>query len=342
MTERILVRTAFTIGFAAMAGVLVTLLLVFLFSSRQSDAPALADESVGPALAAPTVGAKIPTRVEYRDDLAFFDPMTGTPAIWYYKMVDGEYHLFDSGGYHPTYGKDAPLQAVSPVIVGDIQAYFRKESMPVRVAARRSAPRREARPQVRNEPIEVADTSSAPVLSAPVWAPRSITIPAGTRLEVVLDRRLSTATNNVGDTFPATLTRAVVINGENILPENTRLVGEITDLARPGKVSGVAKMTVALKAVSINGEGDIPIATSSQTFEGEATKTEDAAKVGIGAGIGAALGAIFGGKRGAAKGSVIGAGGGTGVVLATRGEDLVLQPEQRLTFTLNREAGIQR
>ena len=53
--------------------------------------------------------------------------------------------------------------------------------------------------------------------------------------------------------------------------------------------------------------------------EAEATKGEDAKKIGIGAGIGAAVGAIVGGGDGAAKGAAIGGAGGTGVVLATKG-----------------------
>jgi hypothetical protein len=54
----------------------------------------------------------------------------------------------------------------------------------------------------------------------------------------------------------------------------------------------------------------------------DATKSEDATKIGIGAGAGAALGAILGGKKGAAEGAAVGGGAGTGVVLATKGDEV--------------------
>ena len=59
-------------------------------------------------------------------------------------------------------------------------------------------------------------------------------------------------------------------------------------------------------------------------FQGEATKGEDATKVGVGAGIGAAIGGILGGGDGAAKGAAIGGAAGAGTVLATRGREVEL------------------
>ena len=65
-----------------------------------------------------------------------------------------------------------------------------------------------------------------------------------------------------------------------------------------------------------------------------ATKGEDATKIGIGAGAGAVIGGIVGGKDGAAKGAVIGGGAGTGVVLATKGEEIRLGPGADVTTRL--------
>lgn len=224
------------------------------------------------------------------------------------------------------------------ITVGDIETSFRNETAPARIA---SAPRRASTP--RSSPTTQPRIEQPAVRAADPPAPvvRTSTIPAGTRLEVVLDRRLSTETNHSGDSFPVTLVRAVVIEGETILPESTRMVGEITALERPGRASGVAKMTLFLKGIS-NGEGEVPIQTNSLALEGKTTKTEDAAKVGIGTAIGVAFGAIFGGGKGAVKGGTIGAGGGVGTVLATRGEELVLAPEQRLLFVLTRNATFER
>lgn len=333
MSEKISARTGFVIGAAAAGGVLVTLLFFLLVSSRQTGAPALADESVAPSEA--TAPARVPTQVEYHDNLAFFNPVTGESAIWYHKRPDGGYDLFDAPGFHPNYGREAPLQVVTPLIAGDIRLSFDK-NVSVPTQARRAAPRPVPQRTVpREQAVSEQAVSPAPVPQAPIV--RLVTIPAGTRLEVVLDRQLSTGTNDVGDPFPVSLARAVVVDGQTILAEGTRLTGEITALEKPGRVSGVAKMTLVLQ--SVNGAA---IDTAPLTLEGEASKGRDAATVGIGAGIGAAIGAILGGGSGAAKGTAIGAGGGTGTVLATKGQDLVLEPEKALTFTLSRNVEIER
>jgi hypothetical protein len=46
------------------------------------------------------------------------------------------------------------------------------------------------------------------------------------------------------------------------------------------------------------------------------------------------VGAIVGGKKGAAIGTAVGGGAGTGVVLATRGEELVLPEGTPITTRL--------
>ena len=321
---------------AATAGVAVLALLVILVSSRQGGETASADEAVSSVPAAVT---RIPTRIEYNDSLAFFNPTTGEAVIWYHKKSDGGYDLFDAPGFHPIFGKDAPLQAVTPLIVGDIRLSFDR-NQPVQAQARRPAPRPALQGIVPRTPAvqeQVVSTPSVQVPQAPVI--RSITVPAGTRLEVILDRQLSTEANRVGDTFPVSLARGVVIDGQTVLEQGFRLTGEITALERPGRVSGVAKMTLVLKALS---DGETPIATVPLTMEGETTRGRDAITVGIGAGAGAALGGLLGGKKGAATGTAIGGGAGAGQVLASKGADLVLSPEKVLIFTLSRNAEIQR
>jgi hypothetical protein len=74
--------------------------------------------------------------------------------------------------------------------------------------------------------------------------------------------------------------------------------------------------------------------TNPVTFEGEATKGEDATKIGAGAVGGAIIGGILGGGSGAAKGAAIGGAAGTGVVLATRGRDVTLASGADVDSTL--------
>ena len=336
MAEKSTYRVAF-ITAAATAGAVLLAVMMVLLSSRQSGEVTSAEGTAG-AVAEPA--AKIPTQIGYSDDLAFFDPVSGEAAVWYYRLPDGSYDLFDAPGFHPLYGKEAPLQAITPLVAGGIRLSFSKISVPAGAVARRVAPRPAApRTPAPSQTVISEGLAAFVPSSAPSAAPvsQTIVIPVGTRLDIVLDRQLSTETSKVGDTFPVSLARAVIVDGQTVLDQGIRLTGEITALERPGQVSGVAKMMLVLQ--SVNG---IPIETASLSFEGRATKGKDAAKVGIGAGIGAAVGALFGGKEGAAKGTAVGAGGGAGVVLATRGEELVLSPEQEMTFVLSRDMTVQK
>ena len=85
--------------------------------------------------------------------------------------------------------------------------------------------------------------------------------------------------------------------------------------------------------MTVNGDRD-DLRTNPVTFEGEATKGEDATKIGGGAVGGAIIGGIIGGGKGAAKGATIGAAAGTGAVLATRGREVTLASGADITATL--------
>ena len=90
-----------------------------------------------------------------------------------------------------------------------------------------------------------------------------------------------------------------------------------------GRVKGRARVAYRFNSLNHGGER-YDITTAPLSHQAEATKGEDATKIAVGAGAGAAIGAMLGGGDGAAKGAAIGGAGGTGVVLATRGEEVRL------------------
>ena len=166
---------------------------------------------------------------------------------------------------------------------------------------------------------------------------REFTLRAGTALPLVLRSAVASDESQVEDSVRATLRKAIVIDGQQVLPAGTELSGVVTDAARAGRVKGRARVAFQFSSLRYDGERH-RIQTEAIEQLGEATKGEDAKKIGIGAGVGAAIGALAGGGSGAAKGAAIGAGAGTGVVLATRGKDVRLEPgtevETRLTAPL--------
>ena len=98
-------------------------------------------------------------------------------------------------------------------------------------------------------------------------------------------------------------------------------------------MKGRAHLAFRFTEAEVSGQRD-QARTHVVSFEGEATKSEDATKVGVGAGVGAAIGGILGGGSGAAKGAAIGGAAGAGTVLATRGRDVVLPEGSEISTTL--------
>ncbi len=203
-------------------------------------------------------------------------------------------------------------------------------------------------PESAPEPEPAAVEVPVPVPTPPPPEPPSppepvyeqVVLPAGTRLALLLNTEVSTDRNTVGDTFPIEIVEPVVVGGRVVLQERTPAVGRIVALERPGRVSGVASISLVLHSITLDeglSPGPVLLETEPVVFSGEATKGEDATKVGVGAGIGALIGGLFGGSDGAATGAAIGAGAGAAVVMTTRGQDLVLPPEMKLEFLVTRE-----
>jgi hypothetical protein len=169
---------------------------------------------------------------------------------------------------------------------------------------------------------------------------QDITLPAGTRLRLDLATAVSSDASRVEDTVKATLREAVIIDGQTILPAGTELTGTVIEAVRSGRVKGRARVAYRFTSLRYDSERH-DIRTATISHEAKATKREDAKKIGIGAGVGAAVGAILGGGSGAAKGAAIGGAGGTGVVLATRGEEVRLGPGANVNTRLTEPLTLQ-
>ena len=197
---------------------------------------------------------------------------------------------------------------------------------PVRPAPERYEPAPRPADRVQAEPPRVAPAPAAPVV-------RVLTIPAGTALALELTTAVSSETAQIEMPVSARLRRAVMVNGTTALPAGAVVNGEVSDVERAGRVQGRSRLALRFTSVVIDGRRE-SLRTDPVSFEGEATKGEDATKIGAGAGIGAAIGGILGGKSGAAKGAVIGGAAGTGAVVATRGKDVELASGADLNPTL--------
>jgi hypothetical protein len=165
-------------------------------------------------------------------------------------------------------------------------------------------------------------------------APEKYTLPAETEIPVRLIDAVSTETNKAGDTFLASLAQPLTVNGVTLFPKDTSVQGKIMSLEEPGRVSGVASISLQLTEIQPKNGNLIPLQTQPFSETAKSQKKKDAAIIGAGAGIGTAIGAIAGGKKGAVIGAMAGGGGGTGYVLATKGKQLKYPSETLMTFKL--------
>jgi hypothetical protein len=189
------------------------------------------------------------------------------------------------------------------------------------------------------DPAIVTDSKNAPDAPAakadfPLSSkPPALTISEGTPINVRTQTELSTKSVKTGDTFTATLTEPITVEGKVVAPRGARVEGRVVNSDPGGRVKGLAIISVRLTRLDVGGR-QVAINTGTVARKAHATKKKDAAKVGIGAGIGAAIGAIAGGGQGAAIGAASGGAAGTGLVLATHGDPAVVPAESVLTFKL--------
>jgi len=182
----------------------------------------------------------------------------------------------------------------------------------------------------------VAATPRPKPRPAPKPAPENpgVTVPAGTALALTMDAEVTTKDKVVGDTFTATLSNDVVVDGKVIFPAGSKVSGHVAEAERPGKSSGRGKMVLSYDSISANGKTHA-IDTMGAAIEGKSGTAGDATKVVGGAAAGAILGKILGGK--AAVGAAIGAAAGGATAMATRGPDPVVKAGATVNLSLDRD-----
>ena len=145
-------------------------------------------------------------------------------------------------------------------------------------------------------------------------------VPAGTELDVRLERGLNSGTSQVEDRFTATTMADLYQGNEVLIPAGSTLRGVVSSVTRATRTERKGAMTVAFDQISVNGRSYPIHGTVTQALESEGIRGE-AGKIGAGAGVGAIIGGILGGAKGALLGILIG-GGGT--IAATEGKDVDL------------------
>ena len=164
---------------------------------------------------------------------------------------------------------------------------------------------------------------------------REITIPAGTRLPVILETPVGSDTSHTEEPVRAHLARAISVNGEKALSEGSRLSGVVTSATQSGRVKGLAHVAVRFDTVMPTANERYNIQTAAVVRTAPSTKKKDALEIGAPAAGGAIIGGLLGGKKGAVIGTAVGGGGGAAVVLSTRGKEIHIPKGAALTLKLS-------
>jgi hypothetical protein len=218
---------------------------------------------------------------------------------------------------------------------------------PVRTSTRvvRSTPAPSRREVIRDEadlPVRNEDEvfGAEPVASMGDPAPRRerLSLAEGSELQLVLETGVSSETSNEGDRVVARVERATGPDGRILLPGGTVLQGRVTSADSAGRVKGRSRVAVDFDKIVVRGR-TYDLATTSIEALGDASHKRDAAIIGGSTAAGAIIGGIT--KRGVKKGAVIGAIGGTGAVLATRGEQIELPSGSRWTVRVTQAARLE-
>ncbi|HYV50404.1 MAG TPA: hypothetical protein VE910_00755 [Dongiaceae bacterium] len=162
--------------------------------------------------------------------------------------------------------------------------------------------------------------------------PRLVIVPASTPLVMSLTEEISTSKNQDGDPFRGTLDKAVVINGETVLPAGTSVSGTVTRVYTPK--AGKAHMWLELTQAELPSGSVYNLHTNTMELVANPSTEHDLEKVAAGGVAGGILGGIIGGGKGALIGAAVGAGAGTAVAVATRDKNVRLESGQKLQFVL--------
>lgn len=169
----------------------------------------------------------------------------------------------------------------------------------------------------------------------------TVIVPEGTSIVATLDKRITTETANTGNAFSATTTEPIIVNGRTVFPSGSRVNGMLRDVDASGRASGRARMTLAyLEIVDAAGKAHA-ISTQPLILEADSGTGTDVERIAAGTVLGALVGGIAGGGKGAAIGAGAGAGAGVIVMLATQGDELVLEAGQKMYVNMISPTSVQ-
>jgi len=152
----------------------------------------------------------------------------------------------------------------------------------------------------------------------------SVMIPSGTELIGALEQSITTDRSSVGDHITLRTVDPIQI-GNDTIPEGVTVLGEVTHVKGGGRIAGAPELSLRFTQLELDGT-TYQISAESFSVSGKNDAKESALAIGGGA--------VVGGVLNGAKGAIVGAAIGTGVAVATEGDQLTLGAGQHLRIRL--------
>lgn len=164
---------------------------------------------------------------------------------------------------------------------------------------------------------------------------KSETILAGTTFVGSLQSTIDTGENHVGDKVAVRTLEDVRVNEMTVVPAGATINGEVTHIDGAGRIAGAAELTLRFTELVMPDGKSYAISATPFRLKGKSEGKSSALQIGGGAVAGGVLGGVLGGKDDIAKGAAAGAIIGTGVAVATKGDQIVLPAGQKMQVTLD-------
>lgn len=164
---------------------------------------------------------------------------------------------------------------------------------------------------------------------------RTEVLSAGTTLVAALQNTVSTGSAKAGDAISLRLTEAARVNEMDVVPVGSTIRGEVTHAKGAGRLGGGAELTLRFTSLETPDGKSYPLVCEPFRLEGKGDTKETALEIGGGAVAGGVVGGLLGGKDDIAKGAAAGAILGTGVAVATKGDQIVLPAGQKMRVKLS-------
>lgn len=173
-----------------------------------------------------------------------------------------------------------------------------------------------------DQPVGTTGSPADPTAPAQVNPSARGVVPVGQEIDLRLQTSLSSGTATREQRFEATTAVDLMQGSRVLVPAGSTVRGVISNVQKAGNIDRSGSLSLAFDQIVVNGR-EYPLrAMATQVFESRGV-LDEGKTVGTAGAVGAVVGGIIGGLKGALIGAIVGSGG---VIAATEGKDVELQP----------------